>query len=209
MRLRTWKALIVLGATLVGCSSNPIGPRPVASISVTPSDTTLDVDSTLRLAVTTLDADGDPVDAGPRFSISDEAVLTYGESPSEFRAVGVGSAVITAQVEGLLTARVNVRVRPTDVGSVILSPNSLTVAVYDVAQLTVVVRDTTGAVIPRPLLEFLVFGLAEGTVDQTGLVTGLPGRCGDGTVVVRSRGVYSNRITVHIGSESGAGCWDY
>lgn len=208
MRLRTWKTLIVLGATLAGCGSNPTGVRRVASISVTPSDTTLDIDSTLQLSVTALDVDGDPVDAIPRFSISDEAVLTYGASPSEFRAVGVGSAVITAQVEEL-GASMSVRVRSSEVGSVTLFPNSLTVAVYHEARLTAVVRDTTGAVIPGPQLEFLVVGLAEGTVDQTGLVTGLPGRCGDGTVVVRSGGVYSNVVAVHIGGAGGAGCWDY
>jgi hypothetical protein len=198
-----------LTASIQGVSATTvIFVRRAASISVAPSDTTVDLDSTLRLSVTARDADGDLVDAAPQFAISDRTVLTSGETPSEFRAVGVGHAVITIVSEGLI-ARANVRVRPTDVRSVILSPNSLTVAVYDVARLAVVVRDTTGAVIANPTVEFLVYGLAEGTVDPTGLVTGLPGRCGDGTVVARSRGVLSNMVAIHIGSESGAGCWDY
>lgn len=95
------------------------------------------------------------------------------------------------------------------VGSVLLSPESLTVAVYNTARLTVVVRDTTGAVIANPHVVFLVQGLMEGTVDSTGLVTGLPGGCGDGTVIARSQGVSSNTVAIAIGSPSGAGCWDY
>ena len=202
--------MATLTASIQGVSATTvIFVRRAASISVAPSDTTLDLDSTLRLSVTALDADGVPVDAFSQFAISDRTVITSGATPSEFRAVGVGHAVITIVSEGLI-ARANVSVRPTYVGSVTLSPNSLTVAVYDVARLTVVVRDTTGAVIPDPQVDLLVYGLAEGTVDRTGLVTGLPGRCGDGTVVARYRGVYSNRLAVHIGWQAGgAGCWDY
>jgi hypothetical protein len=96
-----------------------------------------------------------------------------------------------------------------EVSSVRLSPSSLTVGVYDVARLTVVVRDTAGAVIANPDVEFLVSGLAEGTVDAAGFVTGLPGRCRDGTVVARSGGVNSNPVGIHIGLSSGQGCWDY
>jgi hypothetical protein len=77
------------------------------------------------------------------------------------------------------------------------------------SQLTVVVRDTTGATIPNLQVVFMVSGLMERTADSTGLVTGLPGGCGDGTVVARSGGVDSNRVAIHIGSPSGAGCWDY
>ena len=134
--------------------------------------------------------------------------MTVGATTHEFRAVGVGRAVITAETEGL-TASVNVEVRPSGVGSVTLSPTSLTVEVYESARLTVVVRDTTGTVIPNPQVLFLVRGLMEGTVDSTGLVTGLPGGCGDGTVVARSGGVDSNKVGIHIGGPSGAGCWDY
>lgn len=94
------------------------------------------------------------------------------------------------------------------VGSVTLLPDSLTVAVYDTAQLTVIVRDTTGLVITNPHVAFSVNGLMAGTVDNTGLVTGLPGGCGIGTVIAQSGGVNSNAVVVTIGSLSGAGCWD-
>lgn len=99
-----------------------------------------------------------------------------------------------------------------DVGSVTLSPSSLTVQAYQTARLTVVVRDRKGAVIPNAPVVFMAQGLADVTVDpSTGLVTVLAGRCGDvGTVVALSGGVYSNTVVVHVGGgESAAGCWGH
>lgn len=184
----------------------------LASISVTPSDTTLVVDDLLSLAITVLDVTGKAVVPVTRFSISDLAVVTNDTNPLEFQATGVGKfrargvgrAMITAETEGL-SASVNVEVKPSDVGSVTLSPDSLTVLVYDTAQLTVIVRDTIGAVIPNPRVVFIVKGLWSGTVDSNGVVTGLPGGCGSGTVIARSGGVNSN--AVHIDVEGA--CWDY
>ena len=100
---------------------------------------------------------------------------------------------------------------PSEVGSVTLTPESLRLAEYgDTAQLTVIVRDRTGAVIANPQVVFLIYGLdglRVGTVDSTGLVTGLG--CGVGRIIARSRGVYSNTVLISVGPESGAGCWGY
>ena len=99
--------------------------------------------------------------------------------------------------------------QPSNKGSLTLSPDSLTVPVYDTAQLTVIVRDEAGTVIANPQVAFLVEGLMPGTVDSNGLVTGLPGGCGSGTVTAQYRGVNSNTVHLEIGSPSGEGCWDY
>lgn len=127
---------------------------------------------------------------------------------SQVRAVIALGAIIAASCEDDVTAP-SQPVGPSEVGSVLLLPDSLTVAVYDTAQLTVIVRDTTGAVIANPHVVFSVNGLMVGTVDSTGLVTGLPGGCGVGTIIARSRGVNSNTVHIKVGSPSGAGCWDY
>jgi hypothetical protein len=65
---------------------------------------------------------------------------------------------------------------------VTLLPDSLTLAIHETGQLIVIVRDTEGAVIPDPQVVFTVIGLKDGTVDGSGLVTGLVGGCGVGTV---------------------------
>ena len=126
----------------------------------------------------------------------------------------VGSFGCCGHISGTFTA---LR-RQQNVGSVTLLPYALSVAVYDTAQLTVIVRDTTGAVIANSRVVFSMstwprasngWTLPAGTVDSTGLVTGYPGGCGDGTVIARSQGVDSNTVHITVGSPSGEGCWDY
>ncbi len=107
----------------------------------------------------------------------------------------------------------------------ILSPDSLTVAVGDTARVTVVVRDTTGAVIADPHLVISCGGGAEGfcvssnessvaTIDPTGLVTGVS-KTGEERleVVVRYKGVNSNTIYLRVGTvdpvDPCSGCWAY
>jgi hypothetical protein len=133
---------------------------------------------------------------------------------------GCGVGTITAQHGAVTSNESIVTVGPTSafaceeipgpegVGSVSL-PDSLTVAVYGSERLAAVVRDTTGAVIENPQVVFSAIGLPAGTVDSTGLVTGLPGGCAVGSVVAWSGSVKSNAAVVTIGSPSGAGCWDY
>jgi hypothetical protein len=133
---------------------------------------------------------------------------------------GCGIGTITAQHGGVTSNESIVTVGspsasgceespgPEEVRSVSL-PESLTVEVYGSKRLTAVVRDTTGAVIDNPQVVFSSIGLPAGTVDSTGLVTGLPGMCGVGWVVAWSGSVKSNTAVVTIGSPSGAGCWDY
>ncbi|HET7693973.1 MAG TPA: hypothetical protein VFM44_12890, partial [Gemmatimonadota bacterium] len=95
---------------------------------------------------------------------------------------------------------------PLRVESVTLSPDSLTVALQETAQLNVIVRDTDGAVIADPQVVFTVTGLKDGTVGRHGLVTGLVGGCGVGRVWAWSGGVNSNAAVITVGSPSAPGC---
>jgi uncharacterized protein YjdB len=189
--------------------------RRASSIEVTPADTTLVVDDTLSLTAIVRRADGAPIaDAVVRWieEIDVAAVTGLFDNEglaAEFLATGVGREAITAETEGL-TFTVNVTVDPSEVGSVLLSPDTLKVAVGDTARLTVVVRDTTGAVIADPqVVIFCGFG-GEGacvtgndfliaTYDATGLFTGGPSE-GTVEIIARSRGVNSNTVHITVGS---------
>lgn len=177
--------------------------RRAASISVAPSDPTLVVEERLTLAVTVLDSDGAPI-ANPvlGFTSSNYDVVDVGLDEDKghyfIAAYAVGDAVITFETEGL-GATVEVRVDPSEVGSVLLLPDSLVIAAGDTARLTVIVRDTTGAVIADP---HVVFQCPRGfcrwgedgfaNIDTTGLVTGH--FAGSDEVIARSKGVNSNTI---------------
>ena len=189
----------------------PNGPSDrAATLLVTPADTTLAFDDTLRLTATVLDEAGDPVpDAVVRWNLDSNSSLqaldTIGLT-ARFVPVFLGSARITAEAEAL-TFTVNVHVT-SEVGSILITPDSLTLAVGDTSRLTIVVRDTTGAVIPIPHLEWFcgfddaVDCIPRGaTIDSTGLVTGISPNftlAPPMHVTARSKGVWSNTIYITI-----------
>jgi uncharacterized protein YjdB len=175
--------------------------RRAASIAVAPGDTTLLLEDTLRLTVTVLDADGARIFT-PLLSFSNSNfAVVIGNLFDGFTAVGRGNAVITVETEGL-TAQANITVvQP--VGAVILLPDSLTLAVGDSSQLTVIVQDTAGAVIADPRVTRVVFNcdcpfefFNIASVDSTGLVIGIsPGSV---KFFARSRGVFSDTTYVTV-----------
>lgn len=188
--------------------------RRASSIEVIPADTTLVVDDRLVLTAMVRDADGAPIaDAVVRWAeeIDIPAVTGFDNQglAVEFLATSVGRESITAETEGL-TFTVNVTVDPSEVGSVLLSPDTLRVMVGDTARLTVVVRDTTGAVIADPHVVISCGFGGEGecftgddfliaTYDATGLFTGGPAE-GTVEIIARSRGVNSNTVYITVGS---------
>lgn len=188
--------------------------RRASSIEVTPADTTLVVDDRLVLTAIVRDADGTPIaDAVVRWieEIDADAMTGFDNEglAVEFLATSVGRESITAETEGL-TFTVNVTVDPSEVGSVLLSPDTLRVMVGDTARMTVVVRDTTGAVIADPHVVIACGFGGEGecftgndfliaTYDATGLFTGGPSE-GTVEIIARSRGVDSNTVHITVGS---------
>jgi len=188
--------------------------RRASSIEVIPADTTLAVDDRLVLAAMVRDADGAQIaDAVVRWAEEIDILAVTGFDNQglavEFLATSVGRETITAETEGL-TFTVNITVDPSEVGSVLLSPDTLKVSIGETARLTVIVRDTTGAVIEDPhVVIFCGFG-GEGacltgndfliaTYDATGLFTGGPAE-GTVEIIARSRGVNSNTVHITVGS---------
>ena len=203
---------------------SPVDPDPVETPlvvgSVTlPDSLTVAVHETAQLNAIVRDTDG-AVIVDPRvvFTVTGlkaGAVNRNGLVTGLVGGCGVGTvmarsgsvnsnpAVVTIGTPSAADCRV--------VGSVTLSPDSLTVMLRETAQLSVIVRDTTGAVIANPEVLFYFVGQnGVGTVDSNGLVTSEVG-CGDGRIRARSEGVDSNTVVVHVHSPSpdGAGCWDY
>ena len=197
----------------------PVGtPLRVGSVTL-PDSLTVAVQETAQLNAIVRDTDGvvipDPQVVFTVTGLKDGIVDKNGLVTGIVGGCGVGrvwawsqgvpsnAAVVTIGTPSAAGCRV--------VGSVTLSPDSLTVMLGETAQLSVIVRDTTGAVIANPQVDFYFVGhQGVGTVDSNGLVTSLAG-CGDGRIRARSEGVDSNAVVVRVHSPSpdGAGCWGY
>lgn len=200
--------------------------RRAASISIAPTERTIGVFDTLRLTASVLDANGAPVPDTKVRWIDELRVpvvrwLAGGALTGTFLALAPGREAITAEIEGL-RATIDITVVST-VGSVLLQPHSIIVTVDDTVRTTVIVRDTSGAVIANPEVVYLCqsapgpdpgrrygCGFRLITLDSNTFVFG-PGSYMEGIVevVARSGGVSSNTIDVFIAFGDPNNPWDY
>lgn len=121
---------------------------PVASVSVAPTSLSLTAGQTSQLAATVRDASGAALTGRTVvWSSSDLAVVAVGQT-GEVRAVGPGSATVTATSEGKAgTASVTVAPAGPVVASVTISPADSRPKVGSGVTLTATCRDATGKAI--------------------------------------------------------------
>ena len=168
-------------ATLVIASA---APQPVASVSLSATSTSMLVGQTQTIAVTVRDAAGNQL-AGRTvgWSSSNTAVITI--SPSgQAKAVGAGSAVVTAASEGKSgTVSLTVTAAPvTPVASVAVSATSTTLSIGQTAQLTATPRDGHGLALTGKTVTWTSSSPAIATVSSSGVVTAIAA----GTVAINA-----------------------
>jgi uncharacterized protein YjdB len=124
-------------------------PEPVASVTLTPGNTSVSVGSDVVLSATLQDARGRELsERRVRWASSDAAVAQVGPGGT-VRGVAAGEATITATTDEGRQGRAAVTVTPTRpvVASVIVEPARAAAVVGDRASLSARVLDGTGAVL--------------------------------------------------------------
>lgn len=143
-----------------------------ASLDLAPAAATLGVGANLQLVATARDNAGNVLSGQPiTFTSSNTGVATV-DATGKVTGVGAGTANITA-ADGGLTATSAITVVPAPVGSVGLTPTTVSPCVGQTAQLTAIVRDTLGNILTGRLVTFTSSAPATATVDVNGLVTGV------------------------------------
>lgn len=135
-------------ATSEGRSSSAVvtvSAVPVASVSVAPATLSLTVGQTSQLSATVRDASGGALAGrGVVWSSSDLAVVAVGQN-GEVRAVGAGTAIVTATSEGQSgSASVGVAPAGPVVASVVIAPADIKVKPGSGVTLTATCRDAAG-----------------------------------------------------------------
>jgi trimeric autotransporter adhesin len=152
---------------------------PVGTVAIQPSSLELDVGRTTGLAAIVKDANGTVVtDRVVSWKSSNTAVATV-TAAGIVKAIMTGTATITATSEGksgtsALTAT------PAPVGSVTVSPSSVTKASGESVTFSATVRDTTGAIVTGRAVEWSSSDTRVATVTPSGVVTAL----GTGTATI-------------------------
>lgn len=164
-------AVVILLSLSVGCSSDPVDPRPepVASVIVTPAEATIEVGETTPLTARPENAAGGALQRAVTWKSSNPAVATV-DATGLVAAVAAGTATIVATSEGMSgTAAIEV---PLPVVSVTIEPESVELRVGETLTLTAVPRDGKGEQVARRVA-WTSDNDAIATVSDDGLVTGV------------------------------------
>jgi uncharacterized protein YjdB len=158
---------------------------PVASVTVSPTSSSIAVGGTQQLSAVTKDAAGNTLTGRVvTWASSNTAVATVNGS-GLVTGRAAGTATITATSEGKSgTAAITVTVVP--VASVTVSPASATIAVGGTQQLSAVTKDSAGNTLTGRVVTWGSSNTAVATVSAAGLVRGVA--AGSVTITATSEG---------------------
>jgi uncharacterized protein YjdB len=166
--------------------------RPVVSIEISPSSTSVEVNTTVQLTATLLDANDDVITGRPvNWSSSDPNVATV-DSSGVVTGVQEGDVVITARAEGV-NATANVSVGA-PVATVDISPDGGAIDVGQTLQLDATIQDAGGNDLSRSVT-WTSSAPGVVSVNQTGLATGQSQGTAD--ITAESEGV-SDTVSVTV-----------
>ena len=155
-----------------GSTSVTVAPKPVATVTVDPTTATLNVGQTTTLTATLRDQSGAIITGRTVTWTTSNANVATVSANGTVTAVAAGSATITATREGKSgTASITVKTVP--VGSVALSPSSITVPATTTGTFNVTVKDTNGTVVTDRLVTWTSSNNSVATVSSSGVVTGV------------------------------------
>ena len=186
---------IAAGAGIsIGCLANDatepngggaVGPRPVASVSVTPATASLPVGATLQLAAVPEDSAGGALTGRPVTWASSDIDVASVSTSGRVTAGAAGSATVTATSEGKAgSATVTVTLVP--VAAVVVSPATAALPVGGTVQLTVSLSDANDNTLTGRPVAWSTSAPTVATVSRSGLVTGKA--AGSATITATSEG---------------------
>jgi uncharacterized protein YjdB len=154
-----------------GTSALTVLGVPVASVTVTPSPTTVPVGQTVQLTATPKDANGAPLTGRLVIWTSSDTTIAKVSGSGLVTGRAAGSATVSATSEGKTgTSTVSVAIVP--VASVTVTPSPATVPVGQTAQLTATPKDANGAPLAGRVVTWTSSDTTIARVSGSGLVTG-------------------------------------
>jgi plastocyanin len=188
-------AAIFAAVVLSGCggSDKVTAPRVAASIVITAPSGQMPVAGTLQFTAVVKDADGDPIDVAPTWSvahgggtISSSGLFTAGDSAATFENTVVATS-------GAASSASTVTVLAGALASIVVTPATINLVVGGTQQFTAAGADAHGNVVAIPDRAWSI-AAAGGTIDTSGMFTA-------GTTA----GTFANTVTATSGLVSGSG----
>jgi uncharacterized protein YjdB len=175
-----------------------VPPVPVASVTVSPASSSIQVGATAQLTAVTRDASNNVLSGRAVVWTSASTSIATVNSTGLVTAVGGGTTNITASSEGVTgQSTVTVTVPVVPVASVTISPATANVRVGGSVQLSAVTRDANNAVLTGRAINWTSANPAVASVSSSGLVSGVG--AGSTSVSATSEGIVGTAaITVTI-----------
>lgn len=163
-----------------GASTNvAVGAVPVETVIVSPSPAQLTVGQGVQLTVQVTDATGRVVTDRPVSFSSDDPGIASVSGSGLVTGVATGTTTVRATSDGK-TGTTSVTVAAVPVGSVVVAPGSVSLAVGGTTGLTATVRDASGNTLDGRAVAWTSSNESVASVSQSGVVTAV----GAGSAVV-------------------------
>ena len=143
---------------------------PVASVEVTPATATVVIGGTTQLTATLKDAGGNVLSDRTVAWTSDNDLIASVSSTGLVTSKSVGSATITATVEGK-SATAKVTITPVPVASVSVTPATSSLVIGGTVQLSATTKDASGSTLNGRSVTWTTSDASIASVDGNGLVT--------------------------------------
>jgi hypothetical protein len=174
----------------------------VATVTVSPATSTLQIGGTVQLSAGTRDANNNVLTGRVISWTSGSPAVATVSASGLVTAVAAGSATITASSEGKNgTSAITVSTPPAPVASVTVSPATSSLQVGSTAQLTAVTRDANGNVLTGRPVTWTSNITTIATVSTSGLVSALV--VGSATITATS-GSASGTASITVVAQSGS-----
>jgi uncharacterized protein YjdB len=173
-------------SSIVSGTTTASAPVPVASVSVSPASSTLQIGATVQLLVTARDANNNVLTGRVVTSSSANAGIASVNSLGLVTAVSPGTTQITVVSEGqsAIATIIVSQPAPAPVATVSVSPASSSLLVGATAQLSAVTRDASNNVLTGRVIAWSSSNSAISRVSTSGLVTAVA--AGSATITATS-----------------------
>ncbi len=165
--------IVVTAENIAGGAAVQVVAVVIGSVSIAPDSATVLVGGTVQFSATVKDTAGKDVSSFKPASWSSlDTTVAKVDGTGKVSGIAAGRTAIVAQRDGLADTAI-VKVNPTPVGSIVLSPTPVHVGVGRSGRMAVTLYDATGNILTGRRITYEMGPGGFATVDTTGLITGV------------------------------------
>ena len=184
----------------MGCSSSGTKPSTVATITVSPSSSSIAVGATQQFSASAKDSSGNTI-SGVTFTWASSATnVATVNSSGLATGVSAGTSQITASASGVTSSPDALTVTTPPVATITVSPSAPSIAVGATQQFTATAKDSNGNTLSGVIFAWASSATGVATINSSGLATAVS--AGTTEITASANGITSSNDTLTVTSLS-------